>query len=193
MFYQVYLFQSIFILFTFFVKLIHSREYCFLKYADKYADGFIDGTHELSFTNSEGYCRISDASKANLEFESATQYGGVLESKTLGTSYAEHEGAHCIYSFKNGPQEGDFQNGTLTTTCAHGCKQNLQRFSDGHKYVCFYTLSIYGFQKIITNCGSKPLLFFFCFLYSFLIFCSLYYHLIVVEHRKQVYMYEQNV
>lgn len=55
---------------------------------------------------------------------------GFLESARLAASYARHEGAHCIYSWKNGPSEYDTKNGTLTTVCFQGCKNRLQQFND---------------------------------------------------------------
>ena len=55
---------------------------------------------------------------------------GFLESARLAAAYARHEGAHCIYSWKNGPSDYDTKNGTLTTVCFQGCKNHLQQFHD---------------------------------------------------------------
>jgi len=47
-------------------------------------------------------------------------------------SYANHEGAHCIYSWQNGPSDNDPTNGTWTTTCADGCKVHVQTQNEIH-------------------------------------------------------------
>ena len=54
-----------------------------------------------------------------------------LEIPTSARAYANHEGAHCIYSWHNGNPLGlDPTNGRWTTTCINGCKDNVQMFND---------------------------------------------------------------
>ena len=64
---------------------------------------------------------------------------GFVESRAITSSYAgyagsyaNHEGVHCLFTWKNGRNKYDTHNGTLTTTCESGCKGYLQKFNDGN-------------------------------------------------------------
>jgi hypothetical protein len=62
---------------------------------------------------------------ANNQVDTRSNGKNFMEHSSTAGSYADHEGAHCVYSWNE-----DARN--LTSTCGQGCKLNVQTLNPSH-------------------------------------------------------------